>query len=327
MNVDNTPGFDVVGDVHGMGNALIDLLGHMGYDDADGHFAHPVRTAVFVGDLVDRGPDQLLAVSTVRAMVEAGSAQIVMGNHELNAIHYATRHLTEDRFLRPHSDHNNRQHRAYVDAVEFGSAGHHDMIEWFKTLPMWLELELGENRLRIVHAFWDDASMQALGNNPYLTNDVVHASADSASPEYAAIEVLLKGPELRIDPPYFDKDRNRRAKARFAWWRTGATTVMDAIVMQPNVTAEDGSHWSLDDPDGPFVPPVEPYPEDAPPVLFGHYWRTGEPGSPESPNIACTDFSACKGGLLAAYRWSGERTLAAENFSWIPKPESDISPE
>ena len=322
MIIDDTPGFDVVGDVHGMGRALVDLLRHLGYDDSSGYFAHPIRTAVFVGDLVDRGPEQVLAVNTVRAMVEAGSAQMVLGNHELNAIHYVTRHRTEDRFLRPHTDHNDRQHRVYVDSVGFGSDEHCDMIEWFRSLPMWLELELDGQKLRIVHAFWDPASMQTLGDDAYLNDEVIHLSARSGSPEYEAIEVLLKGPELRIEPPYFDKDGNRRPKARFKWWKPGASTVMDAIVMQPNVTAEDGSEWSLDDPDAPVLPPVEPYPDDAPPVLFGHYWRTGSPGTPESSNIACTDFSACKGGLLAAYRWSGEQTLVADNFSWLPRTDS-----
>jgi len=55
-------GFDVIGDVHGMGTALIELLEHLGYSETSGHFAHPTRRAVFVGDFVDRGSELLLAV-------------------------------------------------------------------------------------------------------------------------------------------------------------------------------------------------------------------------------------------------------------------------
>ena len=79
-------GFDVIGDVHGMGSALIALLRHLGYDNERGVFAHRHRRAVFVGDLIDRGPEQQLGVRTVRSTVEAGTALAVMGNHEFNAI-------------------------------------------------------------------------------------------------------------------------------------------------------------------------------------------------------------------------------------------------
>jgi hypothetical protein len=51
---------------------------------------HPDRQAIFVGDLIDRGPRQVESVEIVRSMVDAGAAQIAMGNHEFNAIAYAT---------------------------------------------------------------------------------------------------------------------------------------------------------------------------------------------------------------------------------------------
>lgn len=317
MSIDNTPGFDVIGDVHGMGDELVALLREMSYDDAAGFFAHPTRTAVFVGDLVDRGPKQRLAVDTARAMVEAGTAHVVMGNHEINAIHFATLHRTEDRYLRPHTEKNNAQHKVLTDAVEFGSVYHHDMIEWFKTLPLWIDLDLDGSHLRVVHAFWDEASMANLPNGRFLDDDAVHATAQHDTPEYNAIEILLKGPELSIDPPYFDKDGNRRPKARYAWWRGEGLPLIDSILPQPNITAEDGSQWVLKEPGATVSPPVDPYPDDAPPVLFGHYWRRGDPGEPEATNIACTDFSACKGGKLVAYRWSGEQVLDAANFCWV----------
>lgn len=76
--------FDVIGDVHGCADELADLLVALGYEPGpDGVPAHPGgRTAVFVGDVVDRGPGVVAALDTVMGMVGAGSALCVAGNHE-----------------------------------------------------------------------------------------------------------------------------------------------------------------------------------------------------------------------------------------------------
>ncbi|MFC5910075.1 polynucleotide kinase-phosphatase [Streptacidiphilus monticola] len=81
--------FDIVGDVHGCRAELVTLLETLGYTvtrDADGRAvdaAHPDgRTAVFVGDLVDRGPDTPGVLRLVMGMVAAGHALCVPGNHE-----------------------------------------------------------------------------------------------------------------------------------------------------------------------------------------------------------------------------------------------------
>ncbi|MFG2869086.1 polynucleotide kinase-phosphatase [Streptomyces sp. NPDC048338] len=71
--------FDIIGDIHGCRSELETLLGRLGY--VDGH--HPEgRTAVFVGDLVDRGPDSPGVLRRVMGMVAAGDALCVPGNHE-----------------------------------------------------------------------------------------------------------------------------------------------------------------------------------------------------------------------------------------------------
>lgn len=81
--------FDVVGDVHGCRGELETLLTELGYvlrrDDADRVVGahHPDgRTAVFVGDLVDRGPDTPGVLRLVMGMVADGDALCVPGNHE-----------------------------------------------------------------------------------------------------------------------------------------------------------------------------------------------------------------------------------------------------
>ncbi|MEV8410602.1 polynucleotide kinase-phosphatase, partial [Streptomyces niveus] len=73
--------FDIIGDIHGCRSELDTLLASLGYADGDG--AHPEgRTAVFVGDLVDRGPDSPGVLRRVMRMVGAGNALCVPGNHE-----------------------------------------------------------------------------------------------------------------------------------------------------------------------------------------------------------------------------------------------------
>lgn len=72
--------FDVIGDVHGAAATLTALLATLGYD-ADG--VHPDgRVLVFVGDLVDRGPDPFGVVDHVARLIAAGRALAVRGNHE-----------------------------------------------------------------------------------------------------------------------------------------------------------------------------------------------------------------------------------------------------
>jgi protein phosphatase len=86
--------FDIIGDVHGCCDELEALLQQLGYvptalDAGDSlwgsrTYAHPEsRKAVFVGDLVDRGPRILDSVRLVRNMVHCGSALCVPGNHDM----------------------------------------------------------------------------------------------------------------------------------------------------------------------------------------------------------------------------------------------------
>ncbi|MBM7804950.1 protein phosphatase [Geodermatophilus bullaregiensis] len=86
---EDTGPFDVVGDVHGCREELEDLLGELGYAlrrDERGRAVDAVhpggRRAVFLGDLVDRGPDSPGVLRLVMGMVAAGHALCVPGNHE-----------------------------------------------------------------------------------------------------------------------------------------------------------------------------------------------------------------------------------------------------
>jgi protein phosphatase len=77
--------FDIIGDVHGCCDELDLLVQQLGYTrQGDGAWAHPEgRRAIFLGDLVDRGPRIVDTLKTVMAMSQAGSALCVPGNHDI----------------------------------------------------------------------------------------------------------------------------------------------------------------------------------------------------------------------------------------------------
>lgn len=88
---DDTGPFDIVGDVHGCADELIELMDRLGYgvelragsgDDRVRVSNPPGRRLVLVGDLVDRGPRSPDALRIVMTMVEAGQALCVPGNHD-----------------------------------------------------------------------------------------------------------------------------------------------------------------------------------------------------------------------------------------------------
>ena len=73
-------GYDVIGDIHGYADALRRLLIKLGYTEVDGAFRHESRKAIFVGDFVDRGPEQREVLRIARAMCEAETAFALLGN-------------------------------------------------------------------------------------------------------------------------------------------------------------------------------------------------------------------------------------------------------
>lgn len=88
---DETGPFDLIGDVHGCYDELVDLLAQLGYE-VGGTREQPAvrppegRRAIFLGDLVDRGPDSPGVLRLAMAMVESGSALCIPGNHEIKLL-------------------------------------------------------------------------------------------------------------------------------------------------------------------------------------------------------------------------------------------------
>jgi len=164
-------GYDLIGDIHGEAPTLKALLQKLGYSETTSGFSHDKgRTAIFVGDLVDRGLWQREVISIVRKMVEAGNAIALMGNHELNAIGFSIATADGKGFLRPHSSKNREQHQKFLDEFPFGSSKYKEVIAWFKTLPMCFET----TDFRAIHACYDTRQLKVISDHlgeEYLIND------------------------------------------------------------------------------------------------------------------------------------------------------------
>ena len=74
LSVDPKRGLDFIGDLHGHATRLDELLIRLEYEWIDGIPRHRNRTAIFLGDYVDRGPEIRRTLETVRGMVDRGDA-------------------------------------------------------------------------------------------------------------------------------------------------------------------------------------------------------------------------------------------------------------
>jgi hypothetical protein len=313
--------YDIIGDIHGRPEKLTALLSKMGYQERAGAWRHPTRTALFVGDFIDRGPGQVATLTIVRAMVDAGAAIALMGNHEFNAIAWHTRDpRNEGEHLRLHTAKNRHQHAAFLAEVE-DTPRHDEWVNWFMTLPLWLETP----HIRAVHACWHPAQMAAiaplLGPGQTLTPALLEAASRKGSREYEAVEDIVKG--LEVDLPaqvcFTDKDGNVRRRTRVRWWDETATTYRAAALV--------GLHDSSQLPETPIPESSRVAYDNLKPVFFGHYWFTGNPVI-VSPKACCVDYSAARDGEpLVAYRYSGEQDLTPANLvSALPTPEPQRQP-
>ena len=326
MEYDNTiMNYDIIGDIHGHAGALRALLAKLGYRERDGAYRHADRQALFVGDFIDRGPQQVETVSIVRRMVDAGTAQAVMGNHEFNAIAWHTPDPDNPQdFLRPHhspkyGEKNCKQHEAFLAEV-VGTPLHDEIIGWFKTLPLWLDLP----GVRVVHGCWHVRFMDYLkpllaeGNRlgdallvPATREPADESEKDTPEPSiFKAVEALTKGVEIPLPAgkSFVDKDGIRRYRVRSRWWDKHALTYPHAAMLDA------ATCQSL--PDDPIPEHARIADHSAKPTFIGHYWLTGVPEL-LSPTTACVDYSIAKGGRLVAYRWNGEQELDGANFCWV----------
>lgn len=313
--------FDLIGDIHGQNEKLEGLLAKMGYvPSGKGYRAPTGRQAVFLGDLIDRGPGQVRVLEIARAMVDSGDAKCVMGNHEFNAIAYGTEDANQPgESLRPNRGDskkcisNRAQHAEFLAQVGEGSPAHKGWLEWFRTLPPYMDL----GGIRVVHGCWDDDAIATLrangwGEDQHLTDVLLQAvckiEADGQESAFMRARKLLTcGLELPLPEGkvILDKAGNEHKEVRIANWRHLATQLHEVALVTPGQEAQlMGMEWPADL----VISAIE-----GAPIFVGHHWFSGHPKI-ESPKLACLDWSAAKDGPLVAYRWDGEAELSNANL-------------
>lgn len=305
-------GFDIIGDIHGCANTLARLLDQMGYRKVNGIYQHAQRQAVFIGDIIDRGPRIREALHLVRDMVDHGFAQIVMGNHEYNALGYCTRARPGSgrKWLREHNTRHDRLIKETLDQFEHYPHEWNEFLEWFYTIPLFLE----EQDFRAVHACWDrnliEKFKQIQGGN-CIDEDFLHASSAIESFAGQVMDNLLRGTDLRLPEglSITGSDGYTREFFRTRFWADNPQTYAD-VVFQPDPLPAEIAQRPLSSEE---KKQLLSYPESEPPVFVGHYWMEGEP-APLKSNVACIDFSAVKYGKLVAYRMDGEQVLSKDKF-------------
>lgn len=321
-------GYDLIGDVHGCGEQLCELLDLLGYVRRGGVYQHRdqrrPRQAIFLGDLIDRGERIRETVLLVQAMAERGHARIIMGNHEYHALAYATpaRAGSGMQYLREHSE----RHTALLSATLEQFAAHHhdwsDSLRWFRSLPLWLRFE----HFNVIHACWDEALIEECAERlpeHCMDEEFLHESAVAGTFAERFIRRATRGLDLRLpdERTMIGGDGLPRRSFRCKFWVRDPATYAD-LEFQPDRLPPELAAQPLREEDR---AQLVYYSERRPPLFIGHYWQKGTP-QPLRPNIACLDYSAVKGGHLVAYRMDAERELDAAKFVWVESPPMILSP-
>ncbi len=301
---------DLIGDVHGHAHKLEELLQKLGYVKKGGVYAHPNRKVLFVGDLIDRGPQIPETLELVKAMVDTDNAIALMGNHEYNALCFHFQE-TEGGHLRRHLIKNIIQHYETLKQFQNRQKEYEQYLEWFKTMPLFYETD----SYRAVHACWDSKNIQYLRQtlvNDRLTDELIYQSVKKGTMLNEAIEQTLKGKEMKMpEGLYFtDKDGTRRSEIRIKWWENPSQMTYKSISVEPieNLPEEPIQLSQLKS--------LDYYNSSEKKVFFGHYWLKGEP-SLYKENICCLDYSVAKGGKLVAYRLDDEQVLDSKKLIYV----------
>ena len=245
-------------------------------------------------------------------MIEQGKALAVMGNHELNALAYPTEDAeAPGEYLRRHSPKNEKQHRQTLEQLRPAELA--EYLAWFRTLPMWLDLD----GLRVVHACWDERAVAtvaaALDGRHILTTAFLQSACKKHGALFGPVEVVTKGKEFALPDgvSFLDGDGSVRTEIRMRWYLPPCGQTYRTYALQADEVACDlPLELSV-------IEHAAPYPTDAKPVFFGHYWLSAPRPEILADNVACLDYGGAKRELLCAYRWQGEPKLTNDHFVWV----------
>ena len=301
----------IIGDIHGHLEPLDRLLDLIGLSDRGSGGAE----IIFLGDLLDRGPQSAQVVERVKTLCELGKARCIFGNHEFNFVQFNTEtELGSGVYRREHSEKNVREIAETWSSYRHfknPSAIRATHVEWIKTLPIALSLD----GVQMIHACWEPTLLarciQREGGY-YLSESDWETAWQKNTEAHARVETLCKGLEQKLPEGgyFYDKGGIKRLSARVAWWN-------DEPRSWPDYIRAPGIDWSSL-PNEFRASRHGLAPKSM--TLFGHYWFDGEPML-LSDYAACLDFSIAKpDGVLCAYEWrAGDNHLYQDRFIWVER--------
>lgn len=257
---------DIVGDVHGEFQALLNLLLSLGYDN---HGNHPDnRKLVFVGDLCDRGPDSPRVILFVKNLVEKGNAQVVLGNHELNILQNKPKPGTGWYF----SERLNKDSH-YMPFEVVSEKDKETIYKFLEGLPIALE----RDDLRVVHAAWIPQAIEKVRSIPLGQVINEYWKLENSINDYIQTSGLLKA-YREEENKYKEQLEDPKAKLPFLEITSEynmAHQMMNPLRMLTSGLEQKateafyaGAKWR-------FVERCtwwNEYKEDVP-VIIGHFWR------------------------------------------------------
>lgn len=283
---------DLIGDVHGELEALERLLRRLGCDPDTATVQRPL---VFVGDLVDRGPDSPGVVRLVKHLVEAGVAHSVAGNHELNLLCADEKEGNGWYF-----GHDDQHHGRAFESASVGPSERDELRAFLATLPLVLE----RADLRVVHACYDEDALRRLpveGDLGVLANE---AEARIVA-DLRASGVLQKAQEERARFAHFRdpavqpvRPLDAALKMIVAEQRYDPFRILTSGQEEPIPEEEPlfyvGGKWRL-------VRRAHWWASyrDEPAVVVGHYWRRRMALGSGKPNLW---------DAVPRYGWAGPRS-------------------
>ncbi len=293
---------DIIGDIHGEYDALLNLLHHLGYDD---NGLHPEgRTVVFVGDFVDRGHNSTAVLKLAQRWLAAEHAVAILGNHEINLLRNDVKEGSGWFFEEQHNE----------DTAKFGDYHRPDdserqrIVEFLSSLPIGLERQ----DLRIVHAVWNKVIVDQIRPFPagsvkdeYDKSEEITQSKAIESGLYQRMQAEKKALQHslkdathrpRFLPAHAEYEQRKQMDNPLKVLTSGVEQQIDYPATKPFYA---GGKWR-------FVERVawwDVYNDDVP-VVVGHYWRRedeiAEVGAMGKNNTDLFD-------AIHPYSWHGRR--------------------
>ena len=279
--------FDLIGDVHGHLELLLQMIARLGYYKKGSSFFHPKgRKIVLVGDLINRGPDSTGVLKLVKLLHQSGIAHVCMGNHEFRLLQQA------------------QQNPSKVPAKFL------PYLDWLRIIPFFLE---GET-CRVVHAAWHYSSIEILRGKIAGDDVFLAKTLQKSSPEQQAVDLVLGGIKVSLPetPILYDRFNIPRKKARIKWWlNLEKRSYADSLYspMQPEI------HNQFPNPEEIGI--IETYLKEDPIVFLGHYCLP--PIIPKiMEQVVCLDGCVTCDQVLWAYRHNGEPEPEERNLVSCP---------